>query len=62
MDYLKVYRIKLDTMGARMNTEGLKNDQMKLVIIDAMKEIEIEKRLIAQGTILLLEFLLNTNS
>lgn len=47
-----MYRIKLDTMGARMNTEDLKNDQMKLVIIDAMKDIEIEKRLIAQGIIL----------
>jgi hypothetical protein len=38
-------------MGARMNTEDLKNDQMRLVIIDAIKEIDNEKKLIALGII-----------
>lgn len=44
-----VYRIKLDTMGARMNTEDLKTNQMKLVILDAVKQLEMEKKMIAQG-------------
>jgi hypothetical protein len=38
-------------MGTRVNTEDLKNEQIKEIILDAHKQLEIEKKLIAQGTI-----------
>lgn len=44
-----VYRIKMEPMGSRVNTEDLKSDQIRLAILDASKQLDNEKNMIAQG-------------
>ena len=44
-----VYRIKMDMVGSRVNTDDLKSEQITTIISDANKQIEMEKRLISQG-------------
>lgn len=44
-----VYRVKMDFSATRVSTEDFAGDQIKSIILDANKQIEIEKKLIAQG-------------
>ncbi len=42
----------MDTSGARVNTEDLKTEKLRFLILDATKQIENEKKLIALGKFL----------
>jgi hypothetical protein len=55
---LLVYRIKMDTSGARVNTEDLKTEKLRLLILDATKQIENENKMIALGKIFFLKLLI----
>jgi hypothetical protein len=44
-----VYRIKMDSMANRVNTDDFGSEQIKSILLDAYKQIESEKTLIAQG-------------
>ena len=44
-----VFRIKMDSMANRVNTEDFGNEQIKAILQDAYTQIESEKTLIAQG-------------
>ena len=39
----------MDFMATRVSTEDFAGDQIKSIILDANKQIEIEKKLISQG-------------
>ena len=52
-----VFRIKMDSIANRVNTEDFGAEQIKIVLLDAYKQIESEKSLIAQGILLLFSFL-----
>ena len=47
----KVYKIKMDFHATRVSTEDFAGDQIKSIILDANKQIEIEKKLISQGRV-----------
>ncbi len=46
----------MDTSGARVNTEDLKTEKLRLLILDATKQIENENKMIALGKIFFLNF------
>ena len=41
----------MDFMATRVSTEDFAGDQIKSIILDANKQIEVEKKLIAQGNL-----------
>ena len=44
-----VYRIKMDFLATRVSTQDFVGDQIRSIILDARKQIDMERRLIAQG-------------
>jgi hypothetical protein len=44
-----VHRVKMDLSATRVSTEDFAGDQIKSIILDANKQIEREKKLLAQG-------------
>ena len=62
-----VYRIKMDFLASRVSTQDFVGDQIRSIIMDARKQIDMEHRLIAQGNfqsfqVIISKLSLNLNS
>lgn len=44
-----VYRIKMDSMASRVNTDDFSSEHIKSILQEACKQIQLEKALILQG-------------